>query len=156
MICLVRLLYYYSLDSHMDGRGARQSHVISLTTYPIHHPFWLDMLSHTASRRHHRMRGYEVCIHTCGCRNQLGLHVRPKEGGSCVRHAKSRHVHRGCTAECPGHGAFTGSPDREACTRNLTREEIIASLPVDEANRELDRLRLQHLTKTEIQNMQMS
>lgn len=115
------------------------------------------MLSHTASpsRRRHRLRGYEVCIHTCGCRNQLGLHVRPKEGGSCVRHAKSRHVHKGCTAECPGYGALSCKPDREACTRNLTREEILANLPVDEATSELNRLRLQDLTKAEIENMQI-
>lgn len=117
--------------------------------YTHHNLFLLDIMEGTSTRRHNRMRGYEACIHTCGCKNQVGLHVWRREGAGCVRHAKSRVMHPRCTRECPGYRGLSKGRCREDFTRNLNREEILQSLPAIEVDQELIRLRLEPTTKKE-------
>ncbi|KAF8556441.1 hypothetical protein OG21DRAFT_1506544 [Imleria badia] len=107
-------------------------------------------------RSHRALEGYELCIHTCGCKNIATLRPRLREGGSYPRHAVSRGLHPHCNAECPGNGAFERGSARTSRTRNLTRSEIIEYLPRAHATNELRRLRLPALTAYEIETISAS
>lgn len=58
-------------------------------------------------------------------------------------------MHPRCSRECHGHRALLKKPCREDCTRSLNREEILNSLPGNEVDDELNRLRLKPTTKEE-------
>lgn len=96
-----------------------------------------------AQKHHVAMAGYEVCIHTCNgavCQSG-GRGVWKKEGGSCLRHAKTHNSHLNCMETCPGYNALVNSHvGRSGKAREATRKELIAHLSLFEAAGELRRL----------------
>lgn len=109
--------------------------------------------SSMASRIHHVQPGYEVCIHTCGCRNLDTVRLWPREGGACSRHARKPLLHPKCHSDCPGNLAFSTGVSREHRTRPPTRTEILDNLSFDIATEELVRLGLPPLTGNETPGM---
>ena len=98
---------------------------------------------------HRRLKGYEVCIHTCNgpaCRRKgmaSGI-LWAKEGGAASRHATKASMHRRCDCSCPGWKALQrGGGERigrSAKTRAPTQDELVQHLPPDEAQEELERM----------------
>lgn len=91
---------------------------------------------------HRKMLGYEVCIHTCGCKKGRMQTLWPREGGACSRHSTMVQLHPNCSEDCPGNHAFQPGAQRSNKTRTPTREEILLYLPSSEATSELHRLGL--------------
>lgn len=97
--------------------------------------------------RWRKLAGYEVCIHTCGCRGYKDSLLWLRDGGACARHASDIKLHPDCDEDCPGNGADAHVP-RMCRTRKPTRDEIIEVLTPEEAREELKRLRLAPLNST--------
>lgn len=91
---------------------------------------------------HRRMVGYEVCLHTCGCKGRKASSLWLRDGGACARHAADAKLHPACDGMCPGQGAFVSKAARTSRTRDPTYDEIMNNLPSDQAKAELQRLGL--------------
>lgn len=76
-----------------------------------------------------------MCIHTCnssnssGCRNSATrTPLWPREGNSCLRHAKTQSKHLKCAASCPGYTAIMGTTDVRPA-RPPTAEDLQEHIP---------------------------
>ena len=89
---------------------------------------------------HRKMAGYEVCIHTCGCKGRKSSPLWLRNGGACSRHAADQDLHPMCETNCPGQWAYIPGAPRAVRTREPTVEEIEKYLTSEEAHQELVRL----------------